>query len=716
MKKVLYITEKASQVKNLKAALESEKIENFMIEPLSGHITELTAPDKYKNGPKGNWFEITRSNNFPFKPAKTTRKVKGDKKSKDIYKSVKESVGQCDEIVLACDADNEGVVLSMSVLNLLGATKKVRGMIDMTKMDLDSLKKSVHVENKIPYMKMYMAGSARSVIDWFFIQLTIQGTVSFRPIMQDFKNHVVHIGGVKTPTIKLVVDRDREIENHKKTFHWALKAKVKKDSHEFYVNILNKGDAKFSSEEDAKSLKDKLSELKVLKFKDELKTKAPPKPHTLTSLQSEANKKLGIKAKETLSLAQELYDKKFLSYPRTDSFYYGEEDYNNADTYLNIIASFNNDAYRLVIESLKRPLLKRNVFNDEKLKEYSHTALSGTTERPKSFNSTNSRDVYLMVQHRYLMQFMDDYKFSQRDIEGSTNLKDISFRASSKETAESGWKALESKIGGSPEKLEYHSIPILLEGDELELIDVEIEKVESKPKSRYTDATLLEAMENIWRVIEKPEGCSDDDFKELKATKMSLGTVATRASILESLVANGYFKYEKKKLVSTDKAREIAKYLPSDLQSPILRATLEKNLNNIVNNKLCPKSVVDQAFDFVKKSIDQIKQVSQEKMSHIEVKKFTGNIKKLKVKCPLCEAPLLNTKKLYRCESTGSFDGKTKSWDGDCDFTLLKKSKKYGSLTQKDLKTLIDTKSVSVKDKSLILDLDHRPFFIKVSN
>jgi DNA topoisomerase-3 len=711
MKKTLYITEKGSQVKNLKSALVSQKFENYEIVALSGHITETLGPEGYKEVKevfKTPWYQIAQSDKFPFLPkSELKRSCKRDKKSKEIYQNVKEAVSRCDEIVIASDADNEGVLLVMSVLKLLKKEKLVRGMINMTKMDLKSLEKEVHIENKIPYKEMHLAGLTRSTLDWLSIQMTIQATVSLRPILQDESNHVAHIGGVKTPTVQLVIERDIEFENFNKREFFQLKGVLKKDDQLISVIFDKDGENKFETKKEVEDIRDQLLEFTVSKVKIEDKVTPPKKPHSLTSLQSESNKKHSIKAKKALEYAQSLYDNKFLSYPRTDSNYFSESEYDNADEYLSNLAS-KISVFSKIVDQLPRPLLKRDIFNDKKLEKSSHTAISITSEIPASFRSEEEKNIYKLVLNRYLMQFMPDQESKKMTIVGKTNLKGVNFSSSIVEVVNHGWKSFDNKVNRKSDS--EVKLPLIEKGDLLISDKFEIATGETKPRPRYTDATLLESMENIYRSMKRPESMSNEEFSKLKQTKMSLGTVATRAIILEALVKGGYLKYDKKFLVSTTKARNINKYLPNQLKSPLTRAQMERELSEILNGEIDHRDIISKNFESLKLSIKELKEISSTKLSHIEIKSKGSKPELKDIKCPICQSGIIESPKTYRCVETGKFDPKKKSWEGSCKFSLFKKHNKFGPISKTSLKKLLNGETLKSKKGNLTINTSNSYF------
>ena len=691
----LYLTEKPSQVKALagalkKAGMYSDEVE---IKSLLGHILALKEFKEIdEDFRKKSWNELVKIGKVPFFP-KNPYSIELKKiANKKIFNEVKEAIERADKIILATDPDNEGATLGMEVIEKCNALHKVIGMVNMSKLDIYSLSKEVKSINKIPYQRMYDAGRSRAAFDMLFgFNATIMATEYLNK-----GNNLLNVGAVKLPTIAMVVNRDLEFENHKKIPYYIIKAKAKAKGEIFDVVFSIKDKDKIDKKEIADKLVSIVKEnnkFKVFEFEEKQKKEAPPKPYSLTDLQSEAGKKFKLTAKKVLELAQSLYENhKVESYPRTDNNYYAEGEYLQAPKVLSSLASVQK--YNKFISKLDlNNLLKRNIFDDSKIT--AHTALAPTIEakleKLKSLNE-NEKKVFHLVAIRYISQFYPDYEYLA--VKGKANYKNIIAEFSENIPLKAGYKEVTGEY-----KEKKRTIPHLEKEDEIEILTntIEVEEKFTKPKPRFTEATLLKAMERVVNYFD------DEKIKEV-LKESGIGTPATRASILEDLKrpdksGEPYFKVEKGKIISTQKARDLIATLPEDLTSPIIRATFEEKLKAIVENRLSKEEFYKEAKEYIIKACEEIK--NRGKLRELNTK--TG------LKCPLCGGELVEKAKIFMCEN-GKYNPNTKKIEG-CPFFIVKQGK-FISLDKKDVKELLEGKTIENEKVKLTLDLNN-PYFIK---
>ena len=691
----LYLTEKPSQIKALIPALKKAGLynEDVEVKSLLGHILALKEfKELDEDFKKKSWNELVKIGKVPFFPQNPYSIELKKIANKKIFNEVKEAIKKADKIILATDPDNEGATLGMEVIEKCNALHKVIGMVNMSKLDIYSLSKEVKSINKIPFSKMYDAGRSRAVFDMLFgFNATIMATEYLNK-----GNNLLNVGAVKLPTIAMVVNRDLEFESHKKIPYYVVKAKAKAKGEMFDVTFSIKDKEKIDKKEIAEKLVDVIKEnnrLKVFEFEEKNKKEAPPKPYSLTDLQSEAGKKFKLTAKKVLELAQSLYENhKVESYPRTDNNYYSNGEYIQAPKILSSLASV--EQYNKFISKLDlNNLLKRNIFDDSKVT--AHTALAPTIEAKlenlKKLNE-NEKKVFHLVAIRYISQFFPDYEYLA--IKGKANYKNIIAGFSENIPLKAGYKEVTGEF-----KEKKRTIPHLEKDDEIEILTdtFEIEEKFTKPKPRFTEATLLKAMERVVNYFD------DEKIKEILKDS-GIGTPATRAQILEDLKrpdksGEPYFRVEKGKLISTKKARDLIASLPQDLTSPIIRATFEEKLKAIVENRLNKEQFYKEAKEYIIKACEEIKN----RGSLRELNTKTG------LKCPLCGGELIEKAKVFMCEN-GKYNLKTKQIEG-CLFFIIKQSK-FITLNKEQVKELLDGKSVENEKVKLTLDLQN-PYFIK---
>jgi DNA topoisomerase-3 len=604
----LYITEKPSQVQALDLALKANKIEDYKIVSLAGHLLSLFDFKDY--GVEGKWNELIELKQVPFFPKNFEKKVKPDSKfmrnGKEVTYSYRDKIDEikpilisANKIILATDPDNEGVVLALEILEKFNVAKNICGMINMSKLDLSSLKREVLITNRIGWINMFEAGEARAEYDWTFgMNTTIAATVKFG------NGNLLNLGGVKLPTLRMVVDRDKEFEIFKEIPYFTILAKARFEEGVFLVKI-QAGDERFSSENLAKDLLNKLRKndfkMSVIEFTEVAKTTAPGKPYSLTDLQSVANKRYKLTASQTLELAQKLYqDIKIQSYPRTDSNYYAEGEFELAQDTLKALSSI--DSFKSVIDSIDMGnLVKRKIFDDSKIE--AHTALSPlasiTAEAFLKLGDVE-RKIFLLVAERYIIQFMQDYKYLE--IKGKASDDEILITFGENLALEKGFKSFANDGEYEEEESEtaQRTIPSLQKGDIIEILEdsIEIKQGFTKPRPRFKEASLLQAMEKVHRFFE------DKEVKEHLGDG-GIGTPATRAKILEELktAKSGDTPYlelnQKGELVSTEKARFLMSILPDEVTSPLMRAKMERQLKEIIKGENTKKRYIEEVNEFV---------------------------------------------------------------------------------------------------------------------
>jgi DNA topoisomerase-3 len=695
---ILYIVEKPSQVKALAGALKEAGIyiKDVTIKPLVGHILALKEfKELNEDFKKKSWNELVRLNRVPFFPNNPYSIELKKLKNKKVFDEVKGAIKEADKIILAPDPDNEGVTLAMEVIEKCNALDKVIGMINMSKLDTYSLSKEVKTINKIPFKNMYAAGQSRALFDMLFgFNATIMATEYLNK-----GNNLLNIGAVKLPTISMVVRRDEEFEKHKKIPYYVVKAKAKAKDKVFDISFSIRDKDKIETKEMADKLVSVVKEnnkFKVYEFKEENKKETPPKPYSLTDLQNEANKKFKFTAKKVLELAQSLYENhKVESYPRTDNNYYSEGEYKEAGNILSSLSSV--EQYGKFISKLDlNNLLKRSIFNDDKVT--AHTALAPTIqaklENLKKLNE-NEKKIFHLVATRYIIQFYPDYEYL--GIKGKANYKNIIAEFNEKLPTKAGFKEVTGEY-----KEKERTIPHLDNEDEIEILTdtIEVKEEFTKPKPRFTEATLLKAMEKVYNFFD------DEKIKEV-LKEAGIGTPATRAAILEDLKkpdksGEAYFKIEKNKIISTQKARDLIHSLPDDITSPIVRATFEEKLNLIVDNKFSKDDFYKEAKEYIIKACEDIKNRGKLRENNTAAKK-TG------LKCPLCGAEIVEKAKTFMCEN-GKYNPKTKKVEG-CNFFIVKNGKFISFDTDK-LKDLLEGKVVENDKIKVVLDTTN-PYFTK---
>ena len=620
----VYVTEKKDQVKKIAQFfnLKYDNSENVakgkingkdvVVVPLAGHIMRLYKPEEYvPELARLTWKTAIEKGYFPFIPKTFRKKVKTKEEGKQLIKDkngkiktiytnypkyfqvVKKYVEKTDEIVAAPDPDREGMTLFKEVIEHIGAMNKVIGYIKLNKLERKAVIKAVNdLKTDSHYLVMASSGEARGEYDWLFgINLSVAATV----FLSKENNITIHVGGVKTPTLRMVVERDKEIEAFVPETFYSIKFLAEKDGKQITISTDIKEKDKRKVEELKKFFEDNVKTLEVVSFTKTEKEKEPPLPYTLTELASVVQKKYKIPINKVMEIAQRLYENEYQTYPRSDCNYYSTELFEEVPVIVENLFK-NNPEYKKY-ESIIDTSLKRKCINDKEVDKKSHTALAPTTKYPSDIDPVSFK-VYDTVVRRFLAQFAPNMKYHSISLKVKYNGPDGKEKYGTFKTTsiiDEGYLKIDKSTN---EKLTKEDLPEIKKGDKLKVVKVIMDSTVTKPKPRFTESTLLDAMEKIYRFY-------DDPLIKKKLKEIGIGTQATRIGIIMSLLNEGYLMKEKGKIVSTPKGRAVIKYLPEEVSSPILRAKLEADLEDILNGKMTKKEFIEKnrqiIFDLFKK-------------------------------------------------------------------------------------------------------------------
>jgi len=583
-----------------------------VVVPLAGHIMRLYKPEEYVPELQGmSWQTAVEKGYYPFIPKIFKKKVKTKEEGKQFvkegnrlkaiytdypkyYKIVKKYAMKANEIIASPDPDTEGFALFREVIAHIGVLNKVKGYVRLNKLEKKAVLKALkEVVRDNHHNVMADAGEARGEYDWLFgINLSVGAKVFLT------KNRVtLHVGAVKTPTLRLVVERDKEIENFNPETFYGIKFTVEKEGKTFSVTAGIKEKDKSKTEELKKYIDKNIEHLTVDEFKKEKKQKLPPLPFTLTELASTVKKRYGIPIEKTMQIAQKLYEGEYQTYPRSDCNYYSSEMFEESPEIVKNLFINNSEyeKFEYIIDTKR----KSKAFNDKEVDKKSHTALGPTLKYPKNIDETSFK-VYDTVVRRFLAQFAPSMEYYS--VRGKASFEKDGEKIFGKFGAISvinkGFTEIEPVSSGESQE----EIPLLSKGDKLKIIKTEVTSHTTKPKPRFTDNSLLDAMERIARFY-------DDPLIKEKLKENGIGTQATRIGIITSLIKEGYL--EKKKngvLVSSEKGRKLIEYLPEEVSNPVLRAKLEEDLDAILENKINRKQFLEKNKRIIFELFDKIKE------------------------------------------------------------------------------------------------------------
>lgn len=608
--KTLVLTEKPSVAREIARVLGCTINKNggiigpkYIVTWALGHLVTLAMPEELKPEWKV-WDEST----LPMIPKKfETRVIGSTSKQFNCVKSFLKS-DEVSDLVIATDAGREGELVARWIIDKVGFKKPMKRLWISSMTDKaikEGFKSLVDAKN---YNRLYDAAVARACADWLVgLNVSRALTVKF--------NASLSAGRVQTPTLSLIVEREKEIKNFvpKKYYQVHLKA----FGNDF---ILYKNGNPYSIYDKEEVIK-LISKLKGEKFVcknvvSTLKHEAPPLLYDLTTLQQDANKLHAFTAKDTLNIVQKLYENyKYLTYPRTDSKYLTTDMYPTIKERL-INASYGEYAKyaRMIIDN--GITNSKRIFNNQLVSD--HHAIIPTEEKCiiGMLDSDEAR-VYNLVLKRFLAAFMKDYEYITYSIVIGND--EFEFRTSVSEVKDLGWKVLYDANVNSVNKNNF------IKGVE---IKGEISFVESttKPAERYTEATLLYAMEHAGKFT------SDLKEKEALAESSGIGTPATRAEIIDRIFSAGYVKLVGRSIHPTEKGMQLIDLVPSDLRSVSLTAKQELSLERISKGKLNYHNFIDEMVIFTKELTNTVL-LSNSKYHHDNATTH---------KCPNCGKLLLD--------------------------------------------------------------------------
>lgn len=629
MNKTLVLAEKPSVGRDLAKVLKCNQNKGSYIEGnkyvvtwAMGHLVGLMDPEGYDKRYK-EWSMET----LPMLPK--NMKLTVLKKTGKQFNEVKKQMNRSDisDIIIATDAGREGELVARWIIEKAGVKKPLKRLwisSQTNKAILDGFK---NLKDAKDYENLYKAAVCRAEADWL-IGLNVTRALTCK------YNAQLSAGRVQSPTLSMIVKREDEIRNFKPSDYYNINAKAKG----FTLNYVNsKGNNAIYNEEAVNSIvtKCKGREGKVLEVNKSNKKKYSPELYDLTELQRDANKIWGYSAKQTLNIMQRLYENhKLLTYPRTDSRYITTD---IIATIPERLKAMGTGEYRVYAEKLIKEGIKGNSRFVNNTKVSDHHAIIPTEEKGSLANlSTDESHIYNLVVKRFLSVLLPAYEYEQTTIKVDINGE--IFTAKGNVTKSKGWKKLYEKdnIDDGESNVE---LPIINKGDTIQISSVDLVKKQTTPPARFNEATLLSAMENPQKYI----SIDKDSAKTLNETG-GLGTVATRADIIEKLFNSFVIEKQGKDIVPTSKGKQLIELVPKELKSPLLTAKWEKRLEEIARGKVDSHKFIKEMKNYAIALIEDVKD-GNAKFHHDNQ---TGK------KCPECGKYMLEVKgkngTMYVCQ------------------------------------------------------------------
>ncbi|WP_294196154.1 type IA DNA topoisomerase [uncultured Clostridium sp.] len=678
MKKVI-IAEKPSVAKNIADAynIKNRKDgffegDDYLVTWAFGHLFQLFDAKDYDENMKG-W----RMDKFPFIPKEFKYKIKcdnvnrsvtdkGAEKQINIIKTLIER-DDVDGVISATDQDREGELISLEVFMYLNQNKPIYRLL-LNEWTPDEVKKGMNNLKENSEIKFLQdAGISRQWADWIIgINLTSVSTLRYGKAGKESK--MINIGRVLLPTLKIIYDRDKEIENFKASTYYKLLVTFKTiNNEEFEGTYYNeKNNEKFEDkkvvEELKKHLKDKQGE--IVDKQVEKKREYAPLLFNLSSLQGYITSKYkGWTSDKVLKVAQSLYEKKFITYPRTGSMALDESLKDKTRKVLEIVKQ------GLSYEDKIKFIDNKRIFDNSKVE--SHSAITPTYIKPTGLNK-DEEIVYIAIKNRFIMQFMQVAEFEETKL--TVKVHDESFKgvfvAKGRVQIIEGWRIVE--------KIETKDtiLPFVNKKEIVQVVDGKVNTVTKKPPKLHNEKTLLRVMETCGKSFK-----DEEDSKEMMQAILSgfsIGTPATRAETIKKLKDTGYIKSKGKSLTCTELGKNLVEIFPvKELLDLQYTGKLEKTLSDIEKGKFKKDDFLNMIKEFTIEAVD-------------DIKKDTGGLKIFKVelpegiesigKCPVCGNDIIEGEKGFGCIN----------WKNGCKFTIWKNDRFIEGLGKKVTKEMVE--------------------------
>ena len=612
-----------------------------------GHLVELAQPDAYSDTWKKWSYE-----SLPMIPEEWQTEVKSDTAAQ--YKVLKGLMhdARVDSVVCAMDAGREGELIFRLVYDQAGCGKPIKRLW-ISSMEESAIREGF--ENLLPgsdYDNLYHSALCRQRADWL---VGLNGTRLFTVL---YGGKVLKVGRVQTPTLAMLVEREEKIRNFKKEPYYM--AHILMDGVDAATERI---DDKAQAEGIAAACKGKA--VAVVSVTKEKKTIQPPKLYDLTTLQRDANRLFGFTAKQTLEYTQSLYEKKLVTYPRTDSQYLSDD---MEDTARGVIGAI----YKAVLfeePSGAEPNVKR-VMDSKKVTD--HHAIIPTMEIAKADLSAvpeTEMKILSLAANRLLCATGEKHEYETVKAEFRCN--ETVFTVSGKSVTENGWKDFEAAFRRSyktveDKEKEEKKLPELSEGMTFEGVQTKVSEHFTQPPKHFTEDSLLSAMERAG---------AEDMGDEVE--RKGLGTPATRADVIEKLVKDGFVKREKKQMIPTEDGVKLITVLPDVVKSPKLTADWENALTLVAKGEYSMQEFMGGIEDMVKELVQTYNSISDEQKSM-----FGGGAQESLGKCPKCGGDVVK----------GKFGAYCKNKCG------MNVSRAMGAaLTDSQVKSMLDGKKTLVK-------------------
>ena len=557
---IVCITEKPSVAKDIASILGANvrrdgyfEGNGYMVTWTFGHLCMLKEPQDYTE----RWKQWSLGA-LPMIPPKFGIKLIQDKGIEKQFKVIESLISKSEGVINCGDAGQEGELIQRWVMQKAECKKPVKRLWISSLTDESISEGFKHLRPQSDFDSLYYAGLSRAIGDWI---LGMNATRLYT-LMYSKNRNVLSIGRVQTPTLALIVARQKEIDNFVAEDYWEIKT--------IYRDVaFNAVKCRYKTEKEAEEVVGKIKQLplKIESYSTKKGKEAPPRLFDLTSLQVECNKRYGYSADMTLKLIQSLYEKKFTTYPRVDTTYLSDDIYQKVPGILKALVPYSKFTQCLLEKKLPK---SKKVFDNSKVTD--HHAIIPTNVTPASYLSIEEKRVYDMVARRFIAAFYPDCQFNQTTVLAKAG--DMEFKAAGKQIIVDGWRELYASNQENSSNSDDNIMPVFVEGETGPHEPSAVKKTTQPPKY-YTEGTLLRAMETAGKLVE------DEELREAMKEN-GIGRPSTRAAIIETLFKRKYIIKDKKNLKATSAGIALIETIKTDLlKSAKLTGLWENKLRKI---------------------------------------------------------------------------------------------------------------------------------------
>lgn len=625
-----------------------------------GHIMQQCSPDEYDEKYK-QW----KMETLPILPEKW--KLKVTPSCAKQFKIIKELVKKAEIIVNAGDPDREGQLLVDEVLNELGVlqTKPIKRIL-LNALDEKSVRAALNDirENK-DFSGLRNSALARSRADWL-IGMNFTRAYSIKAREAGYQQNFT-IGRVQTPTAALIIRREKEIKNFKPVTYYNLIVRWQSDTGTF-DSTWQVPDDFLEADPDGRILKKEAltavwekiqsnnSTGKIIQVEQKPGKTSQRLPYSLSSLQIEAGKIYGLSPQEVLDIQQSLYEKKLTTYPRSDCEYLPENQLSDIGCVMNNLKSISDEIYQFVENADIK--IRSRAWNDKKIT--AHHAIIPTTVKPDfSQLSSNEKKMYELVARSYIAQFYPPKTYLTTTV--TVDSVGELFKTTGTIIQEAGWTKLYRYVEN--EKINESKLPNLSQGKSVSAISSNIKEGITKPPARFTPATLIKAMKEIYKYVK------DDSLKASLKDCSGIGTEATRANIVELIQNRGYVKLESKNLVPTDLGLLLFEVVDENMLYPDITAVWERDLDAISCREMPIREFMEKQQGYINTLLANLQKTTiRQSASKVSCPECGKNMRRIKGKSgyfwactgyPACKKTFNDKKGKPDTSSTRKYSKKT---------------------------------------------------------